>query len=72
MNSLIHFSEEFLKEADEAQDKDHIRQKLETIERFIGRIGYAVSSSDKKGKAKNGLEKMKNIYKIIVKTILLL
>jgi undecaprenyl pyrophosphate synthase len=51
-----------LKDADEAQDKDSIRHVLGTIETFIGRIGNAISSSDKKGKAKDGLAKMKKYF----------
>lgn len=51
-----------LKEADEAQDKDHIKQKLETIEIFVRRIGNAISSSDKKGEAKDGLAKIKKYF----------
>lgn len=51
-----------LKEADEAQDKDRIKQNLETIEIFVRRIGNAISSSDKKGLAKDGLAKMKKYF----------
>lgn len=51
-----------LKEADEAQDKDRIRFHLETIEIFVRRIGHAISSSDKKGLAKDGLAKIKKYF----------
>jgi len=51
-----------LKEADEAQDKERIRFHLETIEIFVRRIGHAISSSDKKGLAKDGLAKMKKYF----------
>jgi hypothetical protein len=60
-NTLVDTFKE-LKEADEAQDKDRIRQHLETIEIFVRRIGNAISSSDKKGLAKDGLEKMKKYF----------
>ena len=60
-NILVKTFEE-LKEADEAQDKDRIKQHLGTIEIFVGRIGNAISSSDKKGKAKDGLAKMKKYF----------
>jgi predicted AAA+ superfamily ATPase len=59
---LLPFSVKELKDADEAQDKDSIRHVLGTIETFIGRIGNAISSSDKKGKAKDGLAKMKKYF----------
>lgn len=51
-----------LKEADEAQDKERIKFHLETIEIFVRRIGNAISSSDKKGLAKDGLAKMKKYF----------
>lgn len=60
-NTLVEKFKE-LKEADEAQDKDRIRQHLETIEIFVRRIGNAISSSDKKGMAKDGLAKMKKYF----------
>jgi hypothetical protein len=60
-NTLVEKFKE-LKEADEAQDKDRIRQNLETIEIFVRRIGNAISSSDKKGEAKDGLAKMKKYF----------
>lgn len=60
-NTLVEKFKE-LKEADEAQDKDRIRQHLETIEIFVRRIGNAISSSDKKGLAKDGLAKMKKYF----------
>lgn len=60
-NTLVEKFKE-LKEADEAQDKDRIRQHLETIEIFVRRIGHAISSSDKKGLAKDGLAKMKKYF----------
>lgn len=60
-NTLVDTFKE-LKEADEAQDKDRIRQHLETIEIFVRRIGNAISSSDKKGEAKDGLAKMKKYF----------
>lgn len=60
-NILVKTFEE-LKEADEAQDKDRIKQHLGTIEIFVGRIGTAISSSNKKAIAKDGLAKIKKYF----------